>query len=211
MTAEKGLAWYHFKVKGKPTHASRPQQGINAINKAAKLISAIQEYHEEISERKHALCGEDLCSVTMIKAGTKENVIPESCWLAIDRRIIPGETIKQVDGEIRDIVRKLQVEDPEFHCEWKRVMLYEAAEIPVDHEIAKVVRKNVEEVRKVQYAPAGTIGSTDQRNFINDAGIPAITWGPGWGKSHEYDEYIEISQVVDCSKILILTIMDLLK
>jgi len=211
MTAEKGLAWYHFNVKGRPTHGSRPHQGINAIDKAAKLISAIQEYHEEIGERTHPLCGRNVCSVTMIRAGTKENVIPESCWLAIDRRIIPGETAEQVDGEIEAIVRGLGEEDPDFKCGWERVMLYESAEIPVDHEIAEVVRKNTEEITGAYHAPAGTTGSTDQRNFINDADIPAITWGPGWGKSHEFDEYVEVSQVVDCAKILVLTLLDLLR
>ncbi|MFQ6077442.1 MAG: M20 family metallopeptidase [Candidatus Bathyarchaeia archaeon] len=211
MTAEKGLAWYHFNVRGKPTHGSRPHQGINAIYKAGKLISAIQEYHDEIGRRTHPLCGKDICSVTMIRAGTKENIIPESCWLAIDRRIIPGETVEQVDAEIGAIVRRLKEEDPDFKCEFERVMLYESAEVPVDHEIAEVVRKNVKEVTGVTPAPAGTLGSTDQRNFINDAGIPAISWGPGWGKSHELDEYVKISQVVDCAKILVLTIIDLLK
>ena len=211
MTAEKGLAWYHFNLKGRPTHASRPHQGINAINKAVKLISAIQRYHEEIGNRTHPLCGKAVCSVTMIKAGTKENVIPESCWLAIDRRIIPGEAVEQVDEEIEAIVRRLYEEDPDFNCEWKRVMVYESAEIPMDHEIAEVVSKHTEKVIGHVPPPGGTIASTDQRNFINDAGIPAITWGPGWGKSHEFDEYVEVSQVVDCAKILVLTILDLLK
>lgn len=211
MTAEKGLAWYHFKVKGKPTHGSRPHQGINAIYNAAKLISAIQEYHEEIGKRTHPLCGKDVCSVTMIKGGTKENIIPESCWLALDRRIIPGETVEQVDSEIKAIIQRLTEKDLEFKCDFERVMLYESAEIPVDHKLAEVVRKNVKEVTGVVPAPAGMLASTDQRNFINDAGIPAISWGPGWGKSHELDEYVEISQVVDCAKVLLLTIFDLLK
>ena len=80
----------------------------------------------------------------------------------------------------------------------------------MDHEIAEVVRKNTKEITGVYPEPAGTTGSTDQRNFINDAGIPAISWGPGYGKSHEWDEYVEISQVVNCAKILVLTIFDLL-
>jgi succinyl-diaminopimelate desuccinylase len=211
ITAEKGLAWYHFEVKGKPTHASRPERGINAIEKSLKLISAIQEYNDYIEERTHPLCGKDLCSVTMIKAGTKENIIPEHCWLAIDRRIIPGESVEQVDGEIMALVQRLSKEDTDFKCEWKRVKVYESAEIPVDHKIAEVVRKNVKKITGVTLEPAGTTGSTDQRNFINDAGIPAITWGPGWGKSHEFDEYIEISQVIDSIRILVLTILELLK
>lgn len=211
MTAVKGLAWYHFDVEGRPTHGSRPHQGINAIDKASRLIGALQSYNEELGERVHPLCGRSLCSVTMIRAGTKENVIPESCWLAVDRRMIPGETAEQVDGEIDAIVRGLGEEDPDFKCEWRRVMLYESAEIPIDHEIAEVVRRNTGEVTGFIHGPAGTVASTDQRNFIIDAGIPAITWGPGWGKSHEQDEYVEIDQVMDCAKILVLTILDLLK
>ena len=211
MTAQKGLAWYHFNLKGRPTHASRPHQGINAIDKAVKLISAIQRYHEEIGRRTHPLCGTAVCSVTMIRAGTKENVIPESCWLALDRRMIPGETAGQVDDEIEGITRRLGEEDPDFNCDLKRVMVYESAEIPVDHEIAEVVRRNTKEITGVYPPPSGTVASTDQRNFINDAGIPAITWGPGWGKSHELDEFVEISQVMDCVRILALTILDLLK
>jgi len=211
MTAEKGLAWYHFRIEGRPTHGSRPHQGVNAIDKASSLIRALQEYHRELGERTHPLCGRSLCSVTMITAGTKENVIPESCRLAIDRRMVPGESIEEVDGEIDAIVQRLRDEDPEFKCQWERVMLYESAEIPADHEIAETVRRNTEEVTGVYHEPAGTVASTDQRNFINDAGIPAISWGPGWGKSHEQDEYVEISQVVDCAKILVLTIFDLLE
>ncbi|MFQ5759305.1 MAG: M20 family metallopeptidase [Candidatus Bathyarchaeia archaeon] len=184
--------------------------GSTPYYKTAKLISAIQEYHEEIGKRTHPLCGKNVCSVTMIRGGTKENVIPESCRLAIDRRIIPGETVEQVDREIEAIIRKLNKEDLDFKCEFEKVMFYESAEIPTDHEIAEVVRKNVKEVTGVTSAPARLLASTDQRNFINDAGIPAISWGPGWMKSHELDEYVKISQVVDCVKILVLTIFDLL-
>jgi len=116
-----------------------------------------------------------------------------------------------VDREIEAIIRRLSEEDHEFKCEFERVMLFESAEISTDHEIAEVVRKNVKEVTGIISAPAGLLASTDQRNFINDAGIPAISWGPGWRKSHELDECVEISQVVDCVKILVLTIFDLLE
>jgi succinyl-diaminopimelate desuccinylase len=210
MTAEKGLAWYHFTFHGKPTHASVPEQGVNAIEKALKLMEALKRYDEELRAREHPLCGRALCSITMIKGGVKENIIPESCWLAIDRRMIPGEDPEEVDREIEAIVERLRGEDPDFRCDWRRVMLYEAAEIPVDHELAEVVRRHTAEVTGVYPEPAGTRGSTDQRNFINDAGIPAITWGPGWGKAHEVDEYVKIKQLVDCTKILILTILDLI-
>lgn len=210
-TAEKGLAWFHMIVKGEPAHASTPELGTNAISKAMKLALALEKYDRKISEKKHRLLGRPICSVTMIEGGTKENIIPESCKLAIDRRFLPGENVHDVENELMDLLFRLKKEDPEFECDFTRKMVYEPAEIPVDSMIAEVVRKNVKEVTGATPEPYGTLGSTDVRNFINDAKIPAITWGPGDPtKNHAIDEYIEISQVIDATKVLVLTAIDLL-
>jgi succinyl-diaminopimelate desuccinylase len=210
MTSEKGLVWYYFNIKGKPTHASEPEKGINAIEKAADLIIALRNYNKRISNRVHPLCGRAKCSVTMIKGGTKENVIPESCWLAVDRRILPSENIDHVDEEFKYIIDELKKADPDFHCEWRQGMLYESAEIPQGHFLSKIVRKNTKKVTGIDEKPGGTLFSTDQRNFVNDANIPAISWGPGPNMAHKFDEYVDIEQVLNCTKILVLTIIDLL-
>jgi len=210
-TAEKGLAWFHMVVKGEPAHASTPELGVNAISKSMKLLSALEKYNNRISKRKHPLVDRAICSVTMIEGGTKENIIPESCKVAIDRRFIPGETVDSVENELRGVLSKLRERDSGFECELRRKMVYEPAEIPLDSMIAEVVRKNVKEVAGISAEPYGTLGSTDVRNFINDAKIPAITWGPGDpSKDHAIDESIEIRQVVDATKALVLTAVDLL-
>lgn len=210
-TAEKGLAWFHITVKGEPAHASTPELGINAISKATKLVLALEKYDQEISKRKHQLLGRAICSVTLIEGGTKENIIPESCKIAIDRRFLPQESMNNIENELESVLSSLWKQDPEFECELRRKMVYESAEIPVDSMIAEVVRKNVKKVTGVTSEPYGSWGSTDVRNFINDAKIPAITWGPGDPiKDHAIDESIEISQVVDTAKVLVLTAIDLL-
>jgi len=211
-TAEKGLAWFHILVKGEPAHASTPELGVNAISKSMKLLSALEKYNNRISKRKHPLLDRSICSVTMIEGGTKENIIPESCKIAIDRRFLPKETLNGIENELRSILSRLQKEDPKFECELIRKMVYEPAEIPVKSMIAEAVRKNVKKVTGITPEPNGTWGSTDVRNFINDAKIPAITWGPGDPtKDHAIDESIEISQVVDAAKVLVLTANDLLQ
>lgn len=210
-TAEKGLAWFHVTVKGKPAHASTPELGINAIDKAMKLVLALKKCDHKILKRKHPMLGRAICSVTMIEGGTKENIIPESCKLAIDRRFLPEETADSVEKELRSVLYELQKQDPEFEYELMRKMVYEPAEIPVDSMIARVVRKNVKEITGVTPEPCGTLGSTDMRNFVNDAKIPAITWGPGDpDKNHVIDESVEINQVIDATKVLVLTAIDLL-
>jgi succinyl-diaminopimelate desuccinylase len=60
-----------------------------------------------------------------------------------------------------------------------RTRTYEAAEIPTDSPIAKTVCNHASKIADVPTAVAGKEASTDQRNFVNDANIPAIIWGPG--------------------------------
>jgi len=210
-TAEKGLAWFHITLKGKPAHASRPHQGVNAISKALKVARALEEYDKRIGERKHPLLGRAICSITMIQGGTKENIIPESCRLAIDRRFIPGESAGSVQDEIEAILFDLRKADPEIKFELERKMVYESAEIPGSSQIAEVLRRRVKEVTGVISEPYGIVASTDVRNFIVDAGIPAVTWGPGdTDQSHTFNESVPVDQVVNAVKVLVLTSVELL-
>ena len=90
-------------------------------------------------------------------------------------------------------------------------MVYESAEIPVDALLANVLRKYAAQISGVPQEPFGTVYSTDVRNFINDAKIQAVTFGPGdVRQAHIFDESIEIKQIVECIKILFLTIIELL-
>lgn len=210
-TAEKGVAWFNLKVRGRQAHASTPELGINALYKAIKLIGALREYNREISSRRHKLLGRAICTVTNIHGGLKENIIPESCELTVDRRFIPGETILAVENELNNLLSLLHNQDPQFLCRMKRMMIFEPAEIPVNSYIAEVLRGCAREITGVPAEPYGTFFSTDVRSFVNDAMIPAVAWGPGDPyRAHTTDENVEIEQVVKATRILILAITRLL-
>ncbi len=210
-TAEKGLVWFRIRIKGRPVHASVAEKGVNAIEKAKIAIDKIQSYQLELAQRAHPLVGEAKCSITMIEGGTKENVIPESCSIILDRRMNPDEPVDQVEDEIRSILDQIASEDPDFHYSIERMMVYEAAEIPSDSHLAQVVRKHAAQITNISQEPYGTAFSTDVRNFINDAHVEAVTFGPGESdQPHTFNESIEIEQVVNCIKILLLTANDLL-
>lgn len=209
-TAEKGLAWFRITWGGRPAHASVAEQGINPIEKAVKFGRRLLEYDQKLRTRFHPHLGSPKCTMTMISGGTKENVIPESCSLIIDRRFNPEETADSVESELRNILEKLTVEDPDFKWQIERTMLYESAEIPADSLIANVLRKYAARISGISQEPFGTMYSTDVRNFINDARIPAVTFGPGdVHQAHTFNESIEIQQIVDCVRILLLAIRDL--
>jgi succinyl-diaminopimelate desuccinylase len=188
------------------------EQGVNAIEKAMKCAGEITTYNAEVSRRIHPLVGNAKCSITMIKGGTKENVIPESCTMSLDRRINPDESADEVENEIRFMLDRLASQDRDFRYTLQRTMLYEPAEIPADAFLARVVRKHAARVASSPEEPYGTPFSTDVRNFINDASVEAITFGPGEpNQPHTFNESVEIDQVVRCIQVLLLTAEELLR
>ena len=109
-TSEKGLAWYEITVDGDPSHASRPDQGTNAIELARPVLEALSDYDSEIRTRDDELVGTAYATVTMFEAGTKENVIPESATITVDRRFLPEETATEVDAEISSLLEEVAAE-----------------------------------------------------------------------------------------------------
>lgn len=197
-------------VKGRAAHASRPELGVNAISKAAKFIREIETYSENIKSRIHKLVGYSRCSVTVIHGGLKENIIPDLCRIIIDRRMIPGETIENCTLEIREILNRIKSLDPEFNYDLKVMKYSESAEIPIDSEIYRALSKSLREIG-VEPKPWGTPYTCDVRNFINDAKIPAVTFGPGNIENcHCVDEWIDLNEVLTASKALALTALNLL-
>jgi succinyl-diaminopimelate desuccinylase len=212
VTAEKGLLWIDVEIRGKPAHASTPELGINPIEQAADFITRLRAYRKKIGEKRHPLLGSAVCSVTMIAGGIKENVVPGSCRVTLDRRLLPGEELDAVEAEIQAILAQMKEQDAAFECTIRRRGDgFAAAEIPVDSPIAQVVTAAVQQVTGTTLSPRGAAYGTDARNFINDARIPAIIFGPGDpAAAHTYDESIVVSQVVACAKILALTSLTLL-
>ena len=196
-TSEKGLAWYEITVSGDPSHASRPDQGENAIQHARPILDALAAYDENVRTREDDLVGRAYSTVTMFNAGTKENVVPERATITIDRRFLPDESVDAIDTEIDDLLTEV-VADSGVDISWERTRTYESAAIDADSPLAEVFRHHSAEIADVSTDPWGIKASTDVRNFVNDADIEAITWGPGdISQAHTYDEHVDLSAAAD--------------
>lgn len=210
-TSANGVAWYEISVKGKACHASVPEKGKNAIVKAAKVLTNLEEYGKEIRSRQDPLTGHATCAITKIQGGTKENVVPEMCKITIDRRFLPQESTEQVKLELNELLKGVFGEESKFQYEYESKRSLESAKISSDSKIAKILRNHSKKIADVPDKPFGIIATTDQRNFVNDAGVPAVVWGPGsLDQAHTVDEHVEINQVVKATKILIAVSKELL-
>jgi succinyl-diaminopimelate desuccinylase len=209
-TSEKGLAWYQITVRGDPSHASRPDQGRNAIREAQPVLDALEAYDGRIREREDELLGQAYATVTRFDAGTKENVVPEEATITVDRRILADESIGAVDEEIDELLADVAAAHG-LDVEWERIRSYESAKIPEDSRLAEVFRTHAAEIADVEPEPWGVKGSTDVRNFVNDAGIEAITWGPGdLSQAHTFDEHVSIADAETGYEVLTSAVRELL-
>ena len=93
-------------VHGRPCHSASFDQGVNAIYQAVPIIQRIAERADTIQPVQVApgIAVRPALSVTVIRGGEAENVIPGSCQLTIDRRLAPGEDFDTFARELEEFV-----------------------------------------------------------------------------------------------------------
>jgi len=93
----RGLEWLEIRIEGKIAHGGIPELGINAISKAAKLITKIEnELMPKLRERQNEWMGPSVMNFGLIKGGTQPSSVADSCIIQIDRRYLPGENVVSV-------------------------------------------------------------------------------------------------------------------
>jgi acetylornithine deacetylase/succinyl-diaminopimelate desuccinylase len=205
VSASKGIILAIIDVVGKAAHGSTPELGINAIYKAVKLIQKVQEELPKIFEKKrHPLLGSPTFNLGTIRGGERFNIVPEKCNLVFDRRVLPGETMEEINKEFQEIIQSLKREDSEFDAKLQMLMGLPPMDTPLELPFIKCLGEAVKQVvGRTVYS--GIPGATDASIF-SQHGIPGIVFGPGHlRKAHTRDEYVEISQLKQATKIYALT------
>ena len=212
-TSSKGLSVYRIDVDGVATHASQPDAGSNAIDAVRPVLDAIDAYDASLRERDGSLCGNGFATVTEIEAGTGSNlaVVPDRATIVLDRRVLPGEEPTAVDEEVDALLDRVAA-DHGVETRWTRIQTYASSSIPVDHPLATTLReRSTAAVGSTVDEPWGIEAATDARNFVNDADIPAVTWGPGdLDEAHTVDESIDLGDAALARTVLEDVVCDLI-
>ena len=91
--AHKGFAWLEIEIAGRAAHGSQPQLGIDAIAKAGRVLTGIEELGRRLAaEPGHALLGPGSVHASLIEGGQELSSYPERCLVQLERRTVPGES-----------------------------------------------------------------------------------------------------------------------
>ena len=174
-SCQRGLLRLRLTARGKSAHASRPWQGENAIEKAARDIGALAA----LDLPEHPLLGPATLQATMITGGVRTNVVPPACTIEIDARTIPALDNAALHERVRGIV------ESEVELVSDRFGPIETAPDAAIVKAALAASKNP--------TPRAFGGVSD---FFHVRDVPAVVMGPGRSdQSHAADEWIEVKQL----------------
>lgn len=206
--AHKGQVCLSISTSGRSVHSSMPELGVNAIYHMNTLISALQNYAQELAKRPaDPLCGSPTFSIGTIKGGLNVSSVPDHCEIEIDRRTIPGECYETVIEELTEILNSVAADTPDFNYELSEPSLNVPPlstdlSSPLITSISKAVESTLGKPAELVPFP----GSTDAPNL----GVPAVICGAGaLAQCHSLNEYVPLDEMAAAVEIYIATIRDL--
>ena len=193
--AHKGVARFTVETHGVAAHTAVPELGTNAISAMRKVLSFFEDhYFPQLEKTYHPLCGKATGVVSMINGGVQINMVPPSCSIDVDRRVLPGENSTEV---LEDIKKQLAeyLKDQNVSYEVRPLLLDAALNTPPDAAISQAA---VQTATELQISPdlIGVPYGTDASKLQHEAAIPGIVFGPGTiNVAHTPNEFVPIDEV----------------
>ncbi len=206
-----GVLWLEVTVHGKAAHAANPADGLNAFEKTAELVNALQPLKEEFDkstrifkmapdiERRPTI---NIGGVFNGTAGDKVNTVPAQLTFSIDRRIPPNEQLNRAESELRGAIQHACKKNPNLEVDVKSTLRIEPCLVDSRLPFLQAFAKSVRAVRRnpIKWAPAG--GFTDLHFFVEEGKrIPGVGYGPRGEGAHGINERVSISDMVKTAKI----------
>lgn len=213
---QKGALRIKINFYGKMAHGCMPLSG-NCPNWAVgKVICELRrlETFEKYRLGKHEYLGYPSITPTMIQTpinGVSQiNVIPSDAYVTLDIRTVPGqehEGIKrQIQGILDDFSSQFREGDDKFTATIEVLDDRPWTETSRDEPVVKSIAKAYRNVMKAEPIYNGVPGATDGTFIQCQKGIPVIVTGAGDREvPHQVDEWCELEDIIETSKIYILT------
>lgn len=95
----KGAMFLEARTRGVTAHGSMPDQGVNAVYKAARAVLALEVFEFEVEP--HPVLGSPTLNVGTISAGLNVNSVPDLATIGIDIRTIPAISHEGLYAKLR--------------------------------------------------------------------------------------------------------------
>ncbi|MCI7383824.1 MAG: M20 family metallopeptidase [Hungatella hathewayi] len=200
--AHKGRTWFEITVNGITAHASTPWKGADAIAAMAEIIAAIR--------RRIAACpvhpdlGASTVTFGQIEGGYRPYVVPDSCRVWIDMRLVPPTDTAGAAAIVEDAIAAAIKEIPGVSAAYQitgnRPYVEKDEQSPLLNALSRACEEVTGEPAPVSFFP----GYTDTAVIAGTLGNHnCMSYGPGdLELAHKPDEYVPCEDILRCEEVL---------
>ena len=183
----KGAFWLHAKTHGVTAHGSMPEKGVNAVFKAAKAVSVLEQFR--FDNPPHAMMGQGSLNVGTLHGGLNINSVPDEAVIGVDIRSVPS----QAHAHIRDQLAHALGPEVELHTL-----------LDVQSVYTEPQNEWVQSVFDIMQTYIGSRPEPRSATYFTDAAAlkpalgnpPTLILGPGEPQmAHQTDEYCRTERI----------------
>lgn len=217
VTAHNGCLQLEVTLHGLSSHAAYPHTGVDALQAATKLLTALYAHNEVLKTRRSQVTGitHPYLNVGRIEGGTNTNVVPGKVVLKLDRRMIPEEDAAAVEAEVRGLIEAAVTQSPGVRVDIRRMLLAHSLKPQAGNAaLVQALQRHGEAVFGEAIPVSGTPLYTDVRLY-GAAGVPAVIYGAGprtvlESNAKRADEHLVLEDLRRATKVVARTLFDLL-
>lgn len=206
-TAQIGFFIADITVTGKTAYFGRPEQGVDALKSAHRLLSNIWEHEVKLSYGpSHSLVGKSTILVTGINSGGYI-AVPGKCHFSLIRTLRPGENLDQAVKIFEsELLSGSQHEGIEINIEYPAGRDHPKGGSPVEIKqdldavihLQESIRSELPDQGKIQGAPYWS----ETPFLVNKIKCPSVYCAPGdISVAHTFEEHIDIEEYLAAIRI----------
>jgi succinyl-diaminopimelate desuccinylase len=203
-----GVLWFNVTIHGRAAHGSKPESGINALEKMSALVLMLEDYKKRLVRRifvtpegKALRPTLNVGGVFAAGPGVKINTVPALASFTLDRRVIAIEDHTAAERELRAFLAAAARKIPQCRITVEKISENFACFARPVHPFFAAMAGSVGRVRRAQPVFSVSTGFNDMHFFAHHLKIPTLGYGPEGENYHAVDERAPVRDLVMTAKI----------
>jgi succinyl-diaminopimelate desuccinylase len=217
VNAHNGCLHLEVEVTGRSAHAAKPYTGIDALEAANHVLTALYESRKSLAEQVSTFpgIGSPQLTIGLIEGGINTNVVPDRVVFRLDRRMIPDENAGIAEDMLRAVITTAAADFPDAKVAIRRILLAEPlTPLPGAGKLTELLCTHASRIMGEAITAGGVPLYTDARHYAAH-GVPIVLYGAGphsieEANAHRADERLFLADLPKATEVVALTLLDLL-
>lgn len=219
----RGVYWFDVTTHGRIGHGSMPFLGVSAIEHMGIILEKIRhELLPALASRttavpvapdgaRHATLNINGIMGGQPVDGIQTPCVADRCRAVFDRRFLLEEGFDATRAEIRALLDRAVAETPRLACDLRDLMVVHPVRTPEGSPLVASLERGIQRVLGRKALQIASPGTYDHKHVDRIAGIPnCVAYGPGiLDLAHQPDEWCGVDDLVNATKVLALSILEL--